>query len=39
VGFAPQIADRICFLAEGVILEQGSTEQTFSPRVERTQRL
>ena len=38
MGFARQIADRICFLYQGVILEQGSPEQIFgSPREERTQ--
>ena len=38
MGFARQIADRICFLYEGVILEQGPPEQIFgSPREERTQ--
>jgi polar amino acid transport system ATP-binding protein len=35
--FARQIADRVCFLFEGVILEQGPPEQIFgSPREERT---
>jgi polar amino acid transport system ATP-binding protein len=38
MGFARQIADRICFLYEGTILEQGPPEQIFgSPREERTQ--
>jgi polar amino acid transport system ATP-binding protein len=38
MGFARQIADRICFMSEGVILEQGPPEQMFgSPREERTQ--
>jgi polar amino acid transport system ATP-binding protein len=38
MGFARQIADRICFLYQGVILEQGPPEQIFgSPREERTQ--
>jgi polar amino acid transport system ATP-binding protein len=38
MGFARQIADRICFLYEGLILEQGPPEQIFgSPREERTQ--
>ena len=37
MGFARQIADRVCLL-EGVILEQGPPEQIFgSPREERTQ--
>jgi polar amino acid transport system ATP-binding protein len=38
MGFARQIADRICFLYEGVILEQGPPERLFgSPQEERTQ--
>ena len=38
MGFARQIADRVCFLFEGVILEQGPPEQiSGSPREERTQ--
>jgi polar amino acid transport system ATP-binding protein len=38
MGFARQIADRVCFLYEGVILEQGPPEQIFgTPREERTQ--
>jgi polar amino acid transport system ATP-binding protein len=38
MGFARQIADRVCFLFEGVILEQGAPERIFgSPREERTQ--
>jgi polar amino acid transport system ATP-binding protein len=38
MGFARQIADRVCFLYEGVILEQGPPERLFgSPREERTQ--
>jgi polar amino acid transport system ATP-binding protein len=38
MGFARQIADRVCFLYEGLILEQGPPEQIFgSPREERTQ--
>jgi polar amino acid transport system ATP-binding protein len=37
MGFARDIASRVCFLDEGVILEQGSPEQIFSePREERT---
>jgi polar amino acid transport system ATP-binding protein len=37
MGFARDIADRVCFLDEGVILEQGSPGQIFSePRAERT---
>jgi ABC-type histidine transport system ATPase subunit len=38
MGFARQIADRVCFLFEGVTLEQGAPERIFgSPREERTQ--
>ena len=38
MGFAREIADRVCFLDGGVILEQGPPEQIFSePREERTQ--
>ena len=38
MGFARDIATRVCFLDEGVILEQGSPEQMFgSPREARTQ--
>ena len=32
MGFARQIADRVCFLYEGVILEQGPPEQIFGTR-------
>ncbi|MEP7335451.1 MAG: amino acid ABC transporter ATP-binding protein [Actinomycetota bacterium] len=36
--FARDIADRVCFLDEGVILEEGSPEQIFAtPREPRTQ--
>jgi polar amino acid transport system ATP-binding protein len=39
MGFARDIAHRICFLDEGVILEEGTPERIFSqPRQERTQR-
>ena len=39
MGFARDIANRICFLDEGVILEQGPPAQIFSsPQQERTQR-
>jgi polar amino acid transport system ATP-binding protein len=39
MGFARDIAKRVCFLDDGVILEQGPPEQIFSaPRQERTQR-
>ena len=30
MGFAREIADRVCFLDEGVVLEQGPPEQIFS---------
>jgi polar amino acid transport system ATP-binding protein len=38
MGFAREIADRVCFLDAGVILEEGPPEQIFSaPREPRTQ--
>jgi polar amino acid transport system ATP-binding protein len=38
MGFARDIADRICFLDEGVILEQGTPEQILTePKEPRTQ--
>ncbi|MSO58600.1 MAG: amino acid ABC transporter ATP-binding protein [Thermoleophilia bacterium] len=38
MGFAREVAQRVCFLHEGRILEQGPPEQIFgSPREERTQ--
>ncbi len=38
MGFARDIANRVCFLDAGVILEQGPPQQIFtSPREERTQ--
>ena len=38
MGFARDIADRVCFLDDGAILEQGPPSQMFSsPREERTQ--
>ncbi len=38
MGFARDIADRICFLDEGVILEQGRPEQILTePKEPRTQ--
>ncbi len=38
MGFARDVADRVCFLDEGVILEQGPPEEIFSsPKAERTQ--
>ena len=37
MGFARQIADRVCFMSEGVILEQGPPDQIFTaPQQERT---
>jgi len=39
MGFARDIASRVCFLDEGVILEQGAPRQMFSdPKEERTKR-
>ncbi|MBA3690663.1 MAG: amino acid ABC transporter ATP-binding protein [Actinobacteria bacterium] len=39
MGFAKDIANRVCFLDEGVILEEGPPAQIFSePREERTKR-
>jgi polar amino acid transport system ATP-binding protein len=39
MGFARDIAGRVCFLDDGVILEEGSPERIFSePREERTRR-
>jgi len=38
MSFAREIADRVCFLDDGVILEQGPPEQIFSaPKEPRTQ--
>jgi polar amino acid transport system ATP-binding protein len=38
MGFARQVADRVCFLEKGRILEEGPPEQVFgAPRAERTQ--
>ena len=37
MSFAREIADRVCFLDEGVILEEGTPEQIFTePREQRT---
>jgi len=37
MGFARDVASRVCFLHEGRILEQGPPEQLFGePREERT---
>jgi len=39
MGFARDIANRVCFLDAGVILEEGAPDAIFStPREERTQR-
>ena len=39
MGFAREIADRVCFLDAGVILEEGPPDQIFSnPRQQRTQK-
>lgn len=39
MGFARDIANRVCFLNEGIILEEGTPEEIFTrPRQERTQR-
>ncbi|MFM9443924.1 amino acid ABC transporter ATP-binding protein [Streptomyces acidiscabies] len=39
MGFAREVADQVCFLDGGVVLERGSAEQIFgAPRQERTQR-
>ncbi|WUO43918.1 amino acid ABC transporter ATP-binding protein [Streptomyces sp. NBC_00285] len=39
MGFAREVADQVCFLDSGVVLERGSAEQIFGdPREERTQR-
>jgi polar amino acid transport system ATP-binding protein len=39
MGFARDIANRVCFLDDGVILEEGPPDQIFTaPRSERTQR-
>jgi polar amino acid transport system ATP-binding protein len=39
MGFARDVASRVCFLDEGRILEEGVPEEIFqSPREERTRR-
>jgi polar amino acid transport system ATP-binding protein len=39
MGFARDIAKRVCFLDDGVILEEGPPEQIFTaPEQERTRR-
>ena len=37
MGFAREVADRVCFLSEGMVLEQGPPEQVFgAPRLPQT---
>jgi len=37
MGFARELADKVCFLDDGVILEEGPPEQLFTaPKEERT---
>lgn len=37
MGFAKEVADRVIFMDEGVILEEGTPQQIFSqPKYERT---
>jgi len=37
MGFARDVADRVLFMADGVVVEEGSPEQIFkAPRHERT---
>ena len=37
MGFAREVADRVCFLADGVVFEQGPAAQIFgSPADDRT---
>ncbi len=39
MGFARDVADQVCFLDGGVVLERGTAEELFeSPQRERTQR-
>ncbi|MFD7049859.1 amino acid ABC transporter ATP-binding protein [Streptomyces mirabilis] len=39
MGFAREVADQVCFLDDGVVLERGTAEELFgSPQRERTQR-
>ena len=38
MGFAKEVADRVIFMAEGAIIEEGTPDEIFSnPRDERTQ--
>ena len=37
MGFAREVADRVLFMADGIIAEEGTPEQIFTnPQVERT---
>ncbi len=39
MGFAREVADQVCFLEGGVVLEHGTAQQVFGePREERTRR-
>jgi polar amino acid transport system ATP-binding protein len=39
MGFAREVADQVCFLDAGVVLERGTAEQVFAdPQQERTRR-
>lgn len=39
MAFAREVADQVCFLDGGVVLERGTPEEVFgAPREERTQR-
>ena len=38
MSFAREVADRVCFLDEGVVLEQGTPERLFSEPSERRTR-
>ena len=38
MGFAKEVADRVLFMADGIIAEEGTPEEIFEhPKVERTQ--
>jgi len=38
MGFAREVADRVCFMVEGIIMEQGTPQELFgNPKLERTQ--
>ena len=39
MGFAREVADRVVFMEDGIIMEEGSPEQIFSaPKTERLQK-